>query len=247
MPPATVAKVIFKLRPAQDPKSCKIAYCSPDGQSLGSVYVSSSDVSGTDFLATRAWAFQEQKLSHRIPRFFENEARYICKSGTVSERTGEKVGHSPIPSSDRRVREALAPIILQEFSPPHEQLENFLENNWYTSIRNGYSCGTLTCEGDRLPALSGYAQEIHKYLGGKYLASIWDRDIISSLLWGGGSMNNKSKKPTQQRCPSWSCAALDGLISYGSSFIFQKGHANFKLIQHLMNPIGRDPMRQVSG
>jgi hypothetical protein len=171
----------------------------------------------------------------------------VTQSGTASERTGKKVGYSPILSSDRRVREALNPIMLQEFSPPHEQFENFLENNWYTNIQNEYSRGTLTCEGDKLPAISGYAHKIHKYLGGKYPTSIWDRDIISSLLWGGGSMNNKLKKPTQQRCPSWPWAALDGPVSCGSPFIFQKGHANFKLIQHLMNPIGRDPICQVSG
>lgn len=90
-----------------------------------------------------------------------------------------------------------------------------------------YSDLKLTFEGDRLPALSGAAKHIMCFSPGRYLAGIWENDLIPSLLWdahGHGIHADlrsytpyQNRRPTSWRAPSWSWASTEGPVSFRCS------------------------------
>jgi hypothetical protein len=103
---------------------------------------------------------------------------------------------------------------------------------WFWAIQ-GYSRRHLTNPTDKLPALSGLAQNVfhpRRATGGCYLAGLWSNDILRQLLWENGEDRvasfceanympfsslrtiTKLSKATAYRAPSWSWVAYDGPI-----------------------------------
>jgi len=91
-----------------------------------------------------------------------------------------------------------------------------------------YTTRSLTCSGDKLPALSGLARGFAQYAGDRYVAGLWERDFGFGLLWKGvgkrcvhDEFNQyygpKYTRPRQWRAPSWSWASLDGKTQYPDS------------------------------
>jgi hypothetical protein len=86
---------------------------------------------------------------------------------------------------------------------------------------DSYSQRPLTVAGDKLPAISAIASEVaaifdEKGESQRYLAGLWDGDIINGLLW---SRNNRVlgeylEPVAQYRAPSWSWASVDGAVRY---------------------------------
>lgn len=128
---------------------------------------------------------------------------------------------------------------------------NEVLNEWYRSVED-YSRRDLTFEADKLPALSGYAHMIQKHVGGAYLAGIWESDLLTGLLWHASSTPfstcSQLKKPSHQRAPSWSWAALDGRISYDWTWISHgrpQSDLWLKAIKVQVKHRGSDSMGQV--
>ncbi|OTA90533.1 hypothetical protein M434DRAFT_390302, partial [Hypoxylon sp. CO27-5] len=53
---------------------------------------------------------------------------------------------------------------------------------WECGEQTCFECGTLTKDGDRLPALSGLAERMAPFLG-KYLTGLWDKSLLRDLTW----------------------------------------------------------------
>jgi hypothetical protein len=94
------------------------------------------------------------------------------------------------------------------------------KSNWYHLV-NAYSQKQLTCETDKLPALSAIAQEIQRLTNYTYVAGLWKEDIIHGLLWRATytrpSMDNATETNNlsliqNSNTPSWSWAAYSGLV-----------------------------------
>lgn len=91
--------------------------------------------------------------------------------------------------------------------------EIFFET-WYNLIER-YSSRDLTYDSDILPALSGVAKEFQRHAvpdPGRYLAGLWETDLISGLLWYNyfrvQEVPRRSQGDPLSSPPSWSWASI---------------------------------------
>jgi hypothetical protein len=213
-------------------------YHQETGQECGSVYFVDHALYSyyeESWPSARAWAFQERRLSRRVLDYREYQISLSCKTG-IYEETESKLSETYYQAGSR-------PML---FSSLHA--EDVLQE-WYKSVED-YSQRDLTFEADKLPALSGYAHMIQKHVGGAYLAGIWKCDLLIGLLWHLSTTRFRLRKPSQQRAPSWSWAALDGSITY-NRFWVEYGKQRkpsdlwLKAIEVQVKPRGSDSMGQV--
>ncbi|KAF2425565.1 HET-domain-containing protein [Tothia fuscella] len=170
---------------------------------------------GGNPLRRRAWALQERELSTRSIHFAQNQLLWQCKT---LKSSSELPWHEVQPVDD--------------WMP--QPMENFVDEDlsddgpvvtrdrWYMLMED-YMSRLLTEDGDKLPALSGLAQNFQPQMPlGRYLAGLWTNHLPQALLWTTGSAygsQNKSssaKRSTQYRAPSWSFLSIDGTVSYES-------------------------------
>ena len=85
---------------------------------------------------------------------------------------------------------------------------------WRTVVSE-YSARDLTYTSDTLPALSGLASKWQTQATGKYLAGVWEHDLLRSCLWRSHHDESERSIP-QYICPSWSWASCRKRISWVS-------------------------------
>jgi hypothetical protein len=87
----------------------------------------------------------------------------------------------------------------------------------WNSIIQAYSSTRLTKGSDKLIALSGVAKYFMKLIGDDYVVGMWRKYLTSSLLWHVDSKSQVDKSPSARpslyRAPSFSWAAVDGVVS----------------------------------
>lgn len=113
-----------------------------------------------------------------------------------------------------------------------------------------YSSRSMTKAGDKLPAISGYAHEVHKSIGGTYLAGLWEHYLAFDLLWIPHRNEKGQSVSRQQRAPSWSWASIDSQVSYfwPLNRITESSlqEPQIKLLSHKITLVGLDLMGEVS-
>lgn len=155
----------------------------------------------------RAWCLQERQLSVRVLHYAETQLLWECRTCTATSETPWQ-DVNPLPSAHLR---------LLDVTPSGQEGSVMDKRRWFHIVED-YSQRLLTRENDKLPALSGLAQE---FLGfrGSYAAGLWTNDIPESLLWRTGSVGGNfrpAKRPADYRAPTWPWVALDGRISFCS-------------------------------
>lgn len=156
-----------------------------------------------DPLSKRAWAFQEQHMSTRCLNFSTDELQWVCKTEAACECgfAAEQWSHHPL---------------LQTYCGSTHQggdagcLESKrlqAEDVWRSVVRD-YSDRRLTCADDRLPAISGIASRYGAAMGYRYVAGLWEENIIGDLAWSRES--TRAPLPTGDKCkaPSFSWASI---------------------------------------
>lgn len=76
-----------------------------------------------------------------------------------------------------------------------------------------YTSLELTVSSDKLPAISGVAQEYQKITKSRYVAGMWEDTLLSQLLWRAIDF---VKRPDEYRAPTWSWASVDGEVDTGT-------------------------------
>jgi hypothetical protein len=157
-------------------------------------------------LMERAWVYQEKLLAPRI-LYFGEELSWECREASACEcseaRPGVKLNHSL----------SLLPGCSRE--------ELYL--HWQDIIHD-FTELQLSHEEDRLPAISGLAQQFQCRLRSPYLAGLWRDNMIADLLWHGwdggrsGAERYPTKKPKEWRAPSWSWASVEGQILFNGPY-----------------------------
>lgn len=160
-------------------------------------------------LMKRGWAFQERYLSPRLIHFTPTELVWECKTSCTCE-----CGRLEESSYGLRNHKWYYRIgtLQGVFGTGHR-------NTWPTIIRL-YSDCQLTKMEDKLPALSGLAQETRKRClsstvnPGRYLAGLWESGLLYQLHWIQESYVAPIRCGTV--APSWSWASVTGRISLPS-------------------------------
>lgn len=147
----------------------------------------------------RAWALQEWHLSPRRLIFTSYDAIFDCLQGPKRE-FGHGVYH-------------------------HRILPSAIPSAWdWELLVINYSSRELTNPGDKLPAISGLAQQFEKISNGRsgrYLAGLWEAYLPSSLVWHRMSVsfnlpqpNRDLARPASYRAPTWSWASINGTVEF---------------------------------
>lgn len=98
----------------------------------------------------------------------------------------------------------------------------FIYYIWQT-ISGVYSAMQLTKPTDRLPALSGIATKYHESTGSRYLAGMWERDLLPQLCWQATTLATESQRLTypyhQYLSPSWSWVSISQPVIYNMNYL----------------------------
>ena len=163
-------------------------------------------------LFKRAWCFQERLLATRVLHFLREELIWDCNSvrhcecGSLSnDDNGQKAEYTQLLQSK-------------------ENLDSTCEQ-WYDIVAN-YTRRRLTYHRDVLPALSGIASQIQTPGLGRYLAGLWEHNLISGLLWSSVWVSECHRPPQHLYiAPSFSWASRFGEVrwkAYGNELRNQR-------------------------
>ncbi|QDS72978.1 hypothetical protein FKW77_008749 [Venturia effusa] len=157
-----------------------------------------------DPLSSRAWALQEQWLSSKRINFGGTETSWTCREAYEDDMPVQ-LRRDSIDSQEYR----------WEFfwllrSP--ETLER--ESEMWHRVLCEYTRCHLTLSSDRLPAISGIAEQFSHRLGdgAYYAAGLWSSTLLHDLMWYDAS--GLQQRPTEYQGPSWSWASINGAVRF---------------------------------
>jgi hypothetical protein len=149
----------------------------------------------------RAWTLQEALISTRLLIYRSHTLHFQCRSATA------QLGGSTV-----YVNLTLNRLEPYFFSPQRRKLKLSPEKTKETlrhwgGIVNNYTQRGLTDSKDKLIALAGIAELFSKQLRTRYLAGLWETDILRQLMWF--VLNAGVPRPKEYRAPTWSWACMD--------------------------------------
>jgi hypothetical protein len=173
---------------------------------------------GENLLRRRSWTLQERELSTRNIHFSQNLVLWQCKTLKAS---------SELPWHEVKLIDDFQPLPIrnsaeESLSPDGPVL---VRDRWY-ELMEDYMSRLLTEGTDKLPALSGLAQNFQSQLpSSQYLAGLWTGHLPYALLWRMGSLYTSSngQRSLLYRAPSWSFLSLDRAMSYESQRLENSG------------------------
>lgn len=149
-------------------------------------------------LNRRAWVVQERILSPSIIHFGFKQLFWECGELKASEAFPNGFNYTIITGNDLK-----SDIDRAEFMKPYWQ-----------EVVQAYSKGRLTFSQDKLPALAGIAMSLWRTSHDRYIAGLWEGDLVHSLLWSVYNSSDFIMLPPDYRAPTWSWASIDAEISY---------------------------------
>lgn len=155
-------------------------------------------------LAGRGWVFQEAELAPIMLRFGRDEISWHCREMLTCESfpkgfQGFIVGRNSM----------------------FTDLTPYDAERWRDLIHH-YSCCELTYEKDKLVAISGLARIYGEKITSRYLAGVWEIDLLDNLTWTLNQRYTKRgtiKRPETYRAPSWSWPSVDGAAMFENNVV----------------------------
>lgn len=188
-------------------------------------------------LYRRGWCLQKIVLSPRQLLYGEKQMYWQCPHGfREAEGTGVGPGRRFPGPAFGRLASILYADILRPSSPAKAEDDIDIVLTEYYKLVQDYSHRQLSFGPDKLPALAGIVQRLHRVIGVDYLAGLWSKDLHRGLSWRAEGMSSRHVKPS--RAPSWSWAVTDEemLTVVGAEDVKSAGPVNplsLKLITHI--------------
>lgn len=145
-------------------------------------------------LAKRCWTVQERVLSPRLLSFGKTQMFYQCLEDEACESF-------PL---------ALPDYMLPIKTPQLHDLHNEPQKTWY-SIVNTYSTAKLTKDSDKLVAIAGVAEAMQERLRHRYVAGLWEGNLLTELLWS--AIQADEPRPNPCIAPTWSWLSTNSTVS----------------------------------
>lgn len=186
------------------------------------------------------WTLQERLLPVRTLHFATDQMYWECAKTSMCE-DGETFG-----SGDEDFR--LSDIADGLQSTSRAATDRRL---WYKLIQ-AYTSRNMTYLSDKLPALSGVIAMIQRQTNDSYYAGIWKAHFLEGLLWRLEDPDldlyvmvpKPPKRPDFWRAPSWSFAAVEGVVRYQELYSFGTDFCA-KLEQCSLTPSGLNPLGEL--
>lgn len=230
------------------------------GDNMGDIFLSLPRSMSEGPVSKRGWCFQEKVLSRRTFCFAEEQVYFSCQRSrlwedgnlTMQDSSQLQIGSFPSPPEDIDINTGARQ---QE---ERDRLRTQMLHLWYSKILSEYTIRKLTNPHDIFAAVSSIAQLARNTIRSRYLAGIWEVDIVRGLLWCTGysvyadatiapaDFKIKPKKLfNDDRAPSWSvstsfsscitCIVMTRKVSSISLFLQQTYREN-KLKRHQTSP-----------
>ncbi|WYZ34272.1 hypothetical protein EsH8_I_000548 [Colletotrichum jinshuiense] len=167
-------------------------------------------------LHRRGWVFQERFLGPRQLYFAKNQVLWECLEEHKCE--GFPLGiplHDSSKSIERlfslpKNRPALGQQQITDREGHFDNIMTFDAVDLWCDLVSAYSRCCFTKSADKLYAFAGIAKLFKEVTGDRYLAGIWQSQILHMLNWTVFTPKPKHSGP--YRAPSWSWASVDGLV-----------------------------------
>jgi hypothetical protein len=199
-------------------------------------------------LFTRAWFLQERLLSPRVIHFGHMELYWECEKGMRCQCLESDGERREFISLDRHsnVKE-LYSALRSEPSIHKDAPDRTKYRDAWQMLVEEYSWLSITYETDRLPALSGVADDESRV----YLAGVWLDDFPECLYWNtAASPPTLARRPFSYRAPSFSWASIEGPVNYCEipthRLVPGTRRTVAKVREHDSIPEGHDPRGRVA-
>ena len=167
----------------------------------------------------RAWCFQERLLSTRTLHYTRDEIVFECRTGYRCECGSIWRGVQPAVSDCLKLAYAQILEESRKFGDDDRYIGPTLTSScnketllWFR-ILGEYTATQITFDRDTLPALSGVADKMPLDLMGKYLAGLWEQNLLYGLLWRSQD-GLKCRRHYIYVAPSFSWASRSGPITF---------------------------------
>ena len=187
-------------------------------------------------LHRRAWVFQERLLSPRTLQFGRRGISWECHEMTANEAFIESIPVSRLEYRETKLKEEFAQLRQCYLSATaSEEQRSFFSRVWHEIVKT-YSELELTFASDKLIAFSGVTDEIRRCTGLTYYYGLWSSSFdqslfLAELLWSAPfprsdrqpdrnaiSSQGPGKYGWGMRAPTFSWAAIDGPVTYRTTF-----------------------------
>ena len=169
-------------------------------------------------LNRRAWVVQERMLSRKTIHFGTRQLYWECFEFEASEVYPCGFPRAMVVHNVKLRVPWLERLQWNDdyddwgHERPYMDTESALA--YWQVVVEAYSLGQLTFASDKMIALSGLASIMTEFLHGRYLAGIWEQNLLHQLVWyvrGPGASVGDTPR-TEYRCPSWSWMSVDAPI-----------------------------------
>lgn len=169
-------------------------------------------------LSQRAWAVQERILAPRSLYFCRDQLFWECRELRACEVFPGGLPLHFVGESEALPPKAFERAVRQEGGERPRSADGALIRpppaaspyEVWNDILALYVRCALTRSEDKLVALSGVAKDFGRAVGDEYVAGLWRRNLINSLLWRVdapfGEPPMPSSRPRRYRAPTWSWA-----------------------------------------
>lgn len=192
--------------PSPQDDAFRFKFRCPDGQ-LGSVIIYGQDnlEHRRDPIENRAWTLQEHLLSPRLLIFGSRQIWWTCRNVHSNFNSGRGIFCEYSEIGEIRLR-----FLNIRISQRRRAMKHIPGNTWLSLVQHYTSC-QMSFSQDKLPAISGIAEYYGKKMKDEYIAGLFRKILLPSLLW-------KRESPILlrpvYRAPSWSWAAVDGTVRW---------------------------------
>jgi hypothetical protein len=167
----------------------------------------------------RVWCFQERVLASHTVHFALHQLYWECEEGLFWESWAAKE------SINRYAEYSIKTIgnsIAKSITYKETNLKVWHDRKAWFDVVQEYTSRNLTYQSDKLPALSGIVAAVQQATGDVCYAGIWRSWFLQGLLWRFQNpeldVYVSAPKAVQRivpwRAPSWSFAALEGVVMY---------------------------------
>lgn len=196
-------------------------------------------------LFTRGWACQERLLARRLVIYGGEDVIWQCQT---TEKKTSAGGGSRVDGNTYRLPPA--------FGSDAERMK------FWHAIVTDYTRRDVSVETDKLPALAGLARLFHDRATGcdQYLAGLWRSSLLHDLCWKYARvytgreptdhdkmLRKRLATPSRYRAPSWSWAAVDGMIHFGNPWEAYGMQPCAQVVACVVMPRFGDEFGEISG
>lgn len=209
-------------------------------------------------LLSRVWCAQERVLANRTLHIASHQMYWECSADFKAEDDMAMDIETCSQYNLQRIASGLASVMQ---APKLNTTDNNkkrwgLSHEWRPWLRliEEYTSRNMTVTSDKLPALSGVMSALQTLTGDRCLAGIWESWFAKGLLWRIQDPERDSyvfhakpaSRPRFWRAPSWSFAALDGVVAYKLLEYDTDTLTCAALVQCHLVPKGKNPLGELA-